>query len=147
MTSATTYYLLPYPIYSFINSLTFVQVLDLAGLARTSAILTVVDAESAALMLTIVFCILFLSRERGLLFASLRTVQVASLLLCILPIEVYFYDNSAFDEYFVSVQALNHLALWFTNADLLLTSALVFLLSSALVARTTKRHAHSARNL
>jgi hypothetical protein len=97
-------------------------------------------------MFTIVFCVLFLSRERGLLFASLRMVQVASLLLCILPIEVYFYDNSAFDEYFVSVQALNHLALWFTNSDLLLASALVFLLSTALVAWTTKKDVDSARN-
>lgn len=72
--------------------------------------------------------------------ATLRSIQVISLILIPLGLEIYVFDNSEFNMYIASTISNNATLNWFTNADLLWTSLIVFAIVTAFntAARLTK---------
>ncbi len=60
-----------------------------------------------------------------------RALQVASIMVLILPAEVYLYDRPAFNMEVSSVQKYSGLPTWFTNADLFVAAVTVFAATTA----------------
>jgi hypothetical protein len=67
--------------------------------------------------------------------SRLRALQVASLTVTLLPIEVFFFDNREFGVTATSVQTILNFMPWFTNADLLIVTSAVFVAATVMIWR------------
>lgn len=129
---------LPRPVSWFLVTITFLDAVILAGYLHTLAYY-VIDMEALILITTVAICVVLLTRRAGILMTFLRTVQVLSLVMIVLPIEVYFFDGEAFTIYFASFQVLSHVLPWFSNEDLLLVCFYSLIMTTLLVWMVTRR--------
>jgi len=93
----------------------------------------VVDLEALALLGVLIFSTFLLNRPKGAKKATLRSFQVAALCLTILGTEIATFDNREFYLHVTQTQPFLNIATTFTNADLLLASIVIFVVSTGLL--------------
>lgn len=95
-----------------------------------------IDTE-VILFTSAVFVIsLVLFRKRGIGLALLRALEITSVTILPLGLEIFFFDRFEFNTHASDIQVLTGTA-WFTNADVLLLSSVI--LGAALVAELSRR--------
>jgi len=94
-----------------------------------------VDLISAALIVIVSSAGYFIYRSNGLGARMLRVVQLASLCVIPLPVYVLLSDTSEFSLHVTSFQEHYGVLQWFTNADLLVLAASLFVGSTVLLSR------------
>ena len=90
------------------------------------------DFVCLGLLVTTIATTFFLAVPRGIKLAVVRATQVGSLVMMPLGLEVYLFDRSEYGLHFTLAQQSFGLA-WFTNADLLYLSTIVFVGTTALL--------------
>lgn len=95
-----------------------------------------IDTE-VILFTSAVFVIsLVLFRKRGIGLAILRALEITSVTILPLGLEIFLFDRFEFNTHASDIQVLTGTA-WFTNADVLLLSSVI--LGAALVAELSRR--------
>jgi hypothetical protein len=90
------------------------------------------DSICLGLLLTTVVIAFLLGTRRGIGLAVARATQAGSLVVAPLGLEVYLFDRSEYNLHLTVVQQALGLA-WFTNADLLYLSAIIFVSTTVLL--------------
>lgn len=98
-------------------------------------LLEFVDVETLVLLGILSATIFYMYAARGVRFAFLKGLQVVSLVIVPLGLEVYLFDRQAFLIHVATIQSGNGLLSAFTNADLLALSTVVGLASSLYLRR------------
>jgi len=102
------------------------------------SLLEFVDVETLVLLGILAVAIFRMYTARGLKFAFFKALQVVSLVIMPLGLEVYLFDRQAFLVHVATIQAGNSLLAGFTNADLLALSTIVCLTSSLYLRRALR---------
>ncbi len=97
------------------------------------------DYICLGLLLTTIVTAFFLAVSGGIKLAVARATQAGSLVMMPLGLEVYLFDRSEYNLHFSMVQQFFGLT-WFTNADLLYLSAIVFVGTTALLFLSRQHH-------
>jgi hypothetical protein len=97
------------------------------------------DYICLGLFLTTIAAAFFLGMPRGMKLAVARATQAGSLVMMPLGIEVYLFDRSEYNLHF-SMALQSYGLTWFTNADLLYLSAVVFVGTTALLFLSRQHH-------
>ncbi len=97
------------------------------------------DYICLGLLLTTIAAAFFLAISAGIKLAIARATQAGSLVMMPLGLEVFLFDRSEYDLHFSLAQQSFGLT-WFTNADLLYLSAIVFMGTTALLFLSTQHH-------
>ena len=94
-----------------------------------------VDIISILLIVIICSAAYFIYRNDSRRTRVLRVLQIGSLSILPLPIYVLLFDTSEFNLHVTSFQEHYGVLQWFTNADLLILTSLIFLGSTLLLTR------------
>jgi hypothetical protein len=134
---------LPSSVTGFIITITFLDAVRFAGHLHVLAYY-VIDLEALILLIGALACVFLLTRSAGIILAVLRTLQALSMVMIVLPIEIYLFNSQEFTVYFTSFQALAGFLPWFSNEDLLVVCAGSLVVTTLLV-WTVTRHSRRQR--
>jgi hypothetical protein len=93
-----------------------------------------VDLISVGFLVTFCACVFLLYRRDGPVKGFLRTLQLGSLALVPLCLDIPLFDPSEFDVHVTSLQEHYNVLPWFSNADMLATILAVFLATTFMLA-------------
>lgn len=120
----------------------------LFGAAGSAPMKYFIDAEVVVFTLAVFLLSLLLFRRKGIGVALLRALEITSLTVLPLGLEIFFFDGFEFNVHASDIQVLAGLA-WFTNADVLALSSTILgatLLAEALRYASRRSDDRAARS-